>query len=452
MMKKYFYLPAMAMLAVWSSCSNEDTLSQQQSAPTSSDALVIRPQVKDAMRVAQAYDNSSLSEFRLIATGFFKSPAVADPTNQQVEEGTDVRGFDITLAKSGTSWPLPTTEWANGLYWGDRTTKATFTAIAPKTIVEGEYEVKGASATEDGTDGRATQEDIIVAFNAGQKKDFSAGVPLNFRHVLSRIQFQAVNKDYANGLTVTIKNIKIANVQSKGAFVLPTISTAENFSWANYTPWTSTATPAWYYGTEGNVELNATAQNITFGDDFYLLPQQLTPADTVALKMDPTTANAKQKQYVSFLIQAKYTGTKAIANSNGLVWPYKKVASTPAVTVPEIWNWGDWHRGTKNWPAGKFVDKTTYDAISGLTGFEAAAFTDCTTSDYAWACVPLDTNWEPGKKYIYTLNYSTSGVGYVDPEDGERPGALITPDSPLKLWFTVTVVDWDEITNTENLE
>lgn len=54
-----------------------------------------------------------------------------------------------------------------------------------------------------------------------------------------------------------------------------------------------------------------------------------------------------------------------------------------------------------------------------------------------WAAIPVDTNWEPGKKYIYTLDF-TEGAGYVDPENPD-PGTPVL-GGPIK--FTVTVDDW----------
>lgn len=54
-----------------------------------------------------------------------------------------------------------------------------------------------------------------------------------------------------------------------------------------------------------------------------------------------------------------------------------------------------------------------------------------------WAAIPIDTNWEPGKKYIYTLDFS-HGAGNVDPND-PKPGTPIL-GGPIK--FTVNVLDW----------
>lgn len=65
--------------------------------------------------------------------------------------------------------------------------------------------------------------------------------------------------------------------------------------------------------------------------------------------------------------------------------------------------------------------------------------------DYDWAAVAIDTNWEAGKKYVYTLDFS-NGAGKVDPEkptpdptDPFKPGEDIL-GGPIK--FKVTVTDW----------
>ncbi len=63
--------------------------------------------------------------------------------------------------------------------------------------------------------------------------------------------------------------------------------------------------------------------------------------------------------------------------------------------------------------------------------------------EFGWAAVPVGVNWERGKKYIYTLDFS-EGVGVQDPED-PKPGTAII-GSGIK--FSVSVVGWDEATTT----
>ncbi len=62
--------------------------------------------------------------------------------------------------------------------------------------------------------------------------------------------------------------------------------------------------------------------------------------------------------------------------------------------------------------------------------------------EYAWAAIPLPdaTVWEAGKKYIYTLNYTT-GAGYVDPAAKDHSGLPILVG---EIRFDVTVDDWTE--------
>ena len=81
------------------------------------------------------------------------------------------------------------------------------------------------------------------------------------------------------------------------------------------------------------------------------------------------------------------------------------------------------------------------------TAAGARVYPVATNADYDWVAVPINTNWEPGKKYIYTLDFS-NGAGKVDPEkeidpsdteDHYQPGDDIL-GGPIK--FTVQVTEW----------
>lgn len=66
--------------------------------------------------------------------------------------------------------------------------------------------------------------------------------------------------------------------------------------------------------------------------------------------------------------------------------------------------------------------------------------------DYDWAAVAIDTNWEAGKKYVYTLDFS-NGAGKVDPEKPQPvdPTDPFTPGEDIlgkPIKFTVTVTPW----------
>lgn len=59
-------------------------------------------------------------------------------------------------------------------------------------------------------------------------------------------------------------------------------------------------------------------------------------------------------------------------------------------------------------------------------------------NEYAWTAVAIDTKWEMGNKYIYTLDFS-KGAGNIDPEDPDNPGEEIL-GGPIV--FTVSVTEW----------
>ncbi|MDE6556830.1 MAG: fimbrillin family protein [Duncaniella sp.] len=66
-------------------------------------------------------------------------------------------------------------------------------------------------------------------------------------------------------------------------------------------------------------------------------------------------------------------------------------------------------------------------------------FTGADHRQYGWASIPIDTKWEQGKKYVYTLDF-TQGAGVVDPDD-PTPGVPVLGD-PIK--FNVNVLNWEE--------
>lgn len=74
--------------------------------------------------------------------------------------------------------------------------------------------------------------------------------------------------------------------------------------------------------------------------------------------------------------------------------------------------------------------------INTIAGAEVYPFPSDDTK-YAWAAIPVNTNWEAGKKYIYTLDF-THGAGNVDP-NGPDPGTPVF-GGPIK--FTVDVQEW----------
>lgn len=118
------------------------------------------------------------------------------------------------------------------------------------------------------------------------------------------------------------------------------------------------------------------------------------------------------------------------ANDNAMLLPQKLVA------------WASATDKTNNANGAYIALKIQITTKDGARVYPAKA-----KGDYDWAAVAINTNWEAGKKYVYTLDFS-NGAGKVDPEkpqpvdptDPFKPGEDIL-GGPIK--FKVTVKDWD---------
>ncbi|MDE6513650.1 MAG: fimbrillin family protein, partial [Muribaculaceae bacterium] len=70
------------------------------------------------------------------------------------------------------------------------------------------------------------------------------------------------------------------------------------------------------------------------------------------------------------------------------------------------------------------------------------------STGYGRVAIPLAINWEAGKKYIYTVDFS-DGFGYYLPNDPTKPGEPIL-GNPIKI-ANVEVEDWDDTTPEQEL-
>ncbi len=88
-------------------------------------------------------------------------------------------------------------------------------------------------------------------------------------------------------------------------------------------------------------------------------------------------------------------------------------------------------------------EKNSNKIVGRVSSKSTAVGADNEIVEFGWASVPVGVNWERGKKYVYTLDFS-NGVGIQDPED-PRPGSAIIGDG---IKFSVSVVDWVESSST----
>ena len=88
------------------------------------------------------------------------------------------------------------------------------------------------------------------------------------------------------------------------------------------------------------------------------------------------------------------------------------------------------------------VNKGAYISVyAQITTAEGArVYPKAEGMEYAWLAVPVDTKWEAGYKYVYTLDF-TDGAGYPDPIGGDTAEGTVL-GGPIK--FTMEVNPWSE--------
>ena len=384
-MKKLLFLLPAAALAL-ASCSSDSVVEQNPSKGIEANALQIYPDLQGITR-GTVLTNANLTDFHLKTSGdgFQTSPTKVND---------NPAALDKDVSKSGSKWVIDGNE-GNPYYWPSKTASNSFTAWAPKDAVAGSYT---ASTT------IADQKDIIVAFNSGTASDLASGVPLKFRHILSKIVVKADNADKSK-VQIKVKKVALRNIASTSSWALPTASTADALG---YTPWGSLSEEKTYtvdLATEKT--LDGTAAELTGTDPILLIPQTLGTANI----------GSATGQYISLLVQIVDA-----TDATKLIYP-------------------------KN-------NKAEY-ATTGVTDSEK----------WAWAAVDVNTEWEPGKIYTYTLHFKENGYGKIDgetnggnkkpgegpdgPQEGDpEPGDDVT-DSPVELILDVDVVDFVDATAIE---
>ena len=97
-----------------------------------------------------------------------------------------------------------------------------------------------------------------------------------------------------------------------------------------------------------------------------------------------------------------------------------------------------WNPETDKTNANKGAYLSVYAQVTTAEG--ARVYPKTEGVEYAWLAVPVDTKWDAGYKYVYTLDFS-NGAGYPDPIDGDKVGDTVL-GGPIK--FTMVVNPWDD--------
>lgn len=386
-MKKNLFMTAAAIAALLTGCSTDEEIANIETSAKNAIGFNI---VSNGAETKATIHNTGSTNFDFDVFAFNSTTGDLFMGTHQTDFGHD--GVDIVYKDSKWDYKNP----ADLAYWPSDKSKLSFYAISPATV-ENEYDkinfswnIHGPIATEGnkihcslvneygGADG-AKNYDLMyaTAFNY-DKSTYNTKVKLSFKHTLSQVIFKG--KTSNKFLEADIQSIKIINTKTSGTFTIPTLlegsgNYARNPKASDWAPNNLPVNPLDAKLTAANVVVNSTdAIDLSKTDEpILVIPQVLTPWST-------TPGNAVTKQqgdtdkqsYLEIAMKLTQNGQYVIGSKDS----YK------TVYVP-FHNIND--DGTKG--------------------------------------------WEPGKCYIYTLNF---GGGY---DDQGQP--ILTP-----ITFEPTVEDW----------
>lgn len=268
----------------------------------------------------------------------------------------------------------------------------------------------------------ANQKDLLYAVVADAKRPTGTEgkININFRHALSQIEFMAKNEN--PNIYVEISQVKVCQVNSEGDFTFPK----------------STSDKIGVHNENGAYPDPATDKVGTWANWSTLVDYETTTFTAVPLSQkkviteSPLTYDAAQAD-ASGLTTKDDSGKEYSSNTMYLL-PQKFEAA--GGTDPKLTN--VWSGSGKPTEAGGayFLVKTKIWNVAAGDGKR----TDDANNIVLWGAtdgkdiavpMPADTNWEPGKRYVYTFVFTTIGNGGTDPDSGDP--VLI----PIKLNVTV---------------
>lgn len=273
------------------------------------------------------------------------------------------------------------------------------------------------------------QVDFIKAYACDSLSDDSEqSVELDFRHQLSRVEINLYRSQ--RNYNFQVAGVRLGNPAVVGKFTFCKDDTTD--------PWALPENPfgkvEYVYQPGDQVK---TITSHTKEDAVPLMdicgPAMVIPTRNGAWggKSDPLLQNAGNTMYFSILINV----TLADPDSDGTqIFPAKGISDTDQVKTVSF---------AVNKNTG--VISARYDEADGkfhADGEEYDLSADDEVRQFAWAAVPIAVDWKRGKKYVYTLNYS-SGVGVRDPES-PRPGDPVIGGN---VGISVSYVEWTEQSN-----
>lgn len=259
------------------------------------------------------------------------------------------------------------------------------------------------------------QIDVLYSYTEQGKPEFGKTASINFRHAMSMIVFKAKNS--LGHAQVKIDEIDLFNLAQFATMNFPSKPTDDNVTdhtGAGKYPDEQTIC-TWSGWTHGSVVHTDKAARIfkTF------LPQTVVINNGELKNLtDNDLTDGKETNYGNVFLQIPETFP---------AWDHSKAPK------PE------------DQKTGAFIYiKCSIQNIADKTATEPSADDVYIYSDNGntkYLALPLNVDWKPGKKYIYTINFNGKNGGGYDPSTGEE---VLVP-----IEFTVTVDDFADAKNND---
>lgn len=423
---KHLLLTA-SVMALFSSCSNDELVSESTS---HGDAIAFSVTTTNATRAADYWCNNQLPKYFEVSAMYNKASYFnGDVYTAESNKYINADGIDRYWPAVSESLPLNVYAYkvkADGtdaigsefatFSWPDNWTVAN----AAPTITYDMSEKKAA----------ADQHDLLYAYTqVKEKPGFGKTAPINFRHALSQIVFYA--KCENTKVYVEIEEIALVNAAKKGVFTLPTGTNVTDDYLIDHTQAgtaKSDGLGTWALEYDNSNEYYGYVASCKDGNNLKIIGSTLTNLT------DNTNANDKHTEITQSLLvlpQTKYSDTN---NNNvakyvpytdeGGTKTYKKLSEVGGACIAIKCR-------IRNIAGSTVADNDVY--LWGSAPTESS-----TGAEYL--VVPVDFTWEQGKKYIYNINFSKTGHGGYDPDNGKEVLVPIQLDVKVDDFAKVTEI------------
>lgn len=369
-MKKSLFIVALGAFAL-TSCSQDEVLDVQKDAVQFS--VVADKASRGAVTTTATIDNFTVTAFNVETTGG------GDKVN-----GTTFMNLNKVELKDG--------KWVPGItkFWPTEGA-INFYSYSPSDLTGVSVAAAAQTITHTVPTTCGNQIDILYALNTGLGKA-DGEVPVNFRHALAQIVFQAENSK--SDLEVVIDGVRIVNVKNSGTFSWPTAST----NTPNYTETENGGT-----GDAGNdTQLDASWGTWLLQDTYVSHPADITQqiltgetAAAVALTKAADPLLVMPQTFIPATVEDKFMKIEA--------------GKTFFAISCKIYSIENGTTKTLLWPS--------------TDGF-AEVVIPATSPDK----IDAKDAWKQGRKYVYTFKFG-DGAGYIG-EGGVTPSTPADPDAP----------------------